>query len=194
MVFYEQTYSVLVVTSLPKVKDAIAQMLPYSEYYPVCFAGSISSAKREMLTRQYDFVIVNPPLPDDAGLRFAIDTCEKTGSVVLLMLKGDSYEEINAKVQSYGVFTIQTPMSAQVLRQGLKWMAASRERLRRLETKTMTVEEKMEEIREVNRAKWLLIEKLNMTEEQAHRHIEKQAMDRCLSKKNMASEIIQKYA
>ena len=54
-------------------------------------------------------------------------------------------------------------------------------------------EEKMEEIRIVNRAKWLLISELKMDEPQAHRYIEKQAMDRCISKKEVAEEIIRTY-
>ncbi len=193
MVFCEHTYSVLVVSSLQKFKDAIMPMLPYSDYYPVCFASSIASARREMLGRSYDFVIINAPLPDDFGVRFAIDACEKTDCVVLLMLRADSYEEVNSKAQSYGVFTIQVPAPAQTLKQCLKWMAATRERLRKLEKRTLTVEEKMEEIRIVNRAKWILIERLKMTEAEAHHHIEKQAMDRCLSKKEIASAIIKTY-
>ena len=55
-----------------------------------------------------------------------------------------------------------------------------------METKNLSVEEKMEEIRLVNRAKWILIEQLKMNEPDAHRHIEKQAMDRCVSKKEIA--------
>ena len=62
-----------------------------------------------------------------------------------------------------------------------------------MEKKTLSVEEKMEEIRIVNRAKWLLISELKMDEPQAHRYIEKQAMDRCISKKEVAEEIIRTY-
>ena len=193
MVFCEQTYSVLVVSSLSKFNDAIMPMLPYSDYYPVCCVGNIAAARREMLAKQYDFVIINAPLPDDFGTRFAIDICTKTDSAVLLLLRADSYEEVNVKVQPYGVFTLQVPTPAQTLKQGLKWMAAARERLRRMEKKTQTVEEKMEEIRLVNRAKWILIEQLKMTEADAHRHIEKQAMDRCASRRDIALGIIKTY-
>ena len=52
----------------------------------------------------------------------------------------------------------------------------------------------MEEIRLVNRAKWLLISALNMHESDAHRYIEKQAMDRCVSKRQVAEEIIKTYS
>ena len=72
-------------------------------------------------------------------------------------------------------------------------MASARERLRKMEKKATTIEEKMEEIRLVNRAKWILIEQLKMTEADAHHHIERQAMDRCVSKKEIALGIIKTY-
>ncbi|MCI6957930.1 MAG: ANTAR domain-containing protein [Candidatus Faecousia sp.] len=193
MVFGERTYSVLVVSAGQKFRDAMAAMLPYSEYYPVCYSESVAAARRELLARNYDFVIICAPLPDDYGTQFAIDVCSRADSVALLLLRADAYGQINAKVCPYGVFTLQLPVSTQSLKQGLGWMAAARERLRRLEKKTTSIEDKMEEIRLVNRAKWILIEQLKMTEAEAHRHIEKQAMDRCVSKKEIAFGIINTY-
>ena len=76
---------------------------------------------------------------------------------------------------------------------GLGSVFSARERLRKLEAKTVSIEEKMAEIRFVNRAKWLLITELKMTEPQAHRFIEKEAMDRCVSRRAVAEEIIKTY-
>lgn len=194
MVFGTETYSVLVVSNQLKFNDAIISLLPPSEYYPVCFSGSITAARREILSRNYDLVIINAPLPDDPGTRFAIDVSNRVDSVVMLLLRTENYEEVNERVLSYGVFTLQVPVPASTIRQGLKWMIAARERLRRMETKNLSIEEKMEEIRLVNRAKWILIEQLKMNESDAHRHIEKQAMDRCTSKKEIALSIIKTYA
>ncbi len=52
----------------------------------------------------------------------------------------------------------------------------------------------MAEIRIVNRAKWLLISELKLEEAEAHRYIEKQAMDRCISKRAVSEEIIKTYS
>ena len=65
--------------------------------------------------------------------------------------------------------------------------------MRQMQEKQATVEEKIEEIRLVNRAKWLLIECLSMTETEAHRYIEKQAMDARISKREVAENIIKTY-
>lgn len=194
MVFQEQTYSVLIVSSAGKVNEAIAQMLPVTDYHPVCFAGNVAAARRELLGRAFDFVIINAPLPDDVGTRLAIDAVSGTSTVVLLLAPGEMIGPINEKVTPQGVFTLPKPTSSQALQQALRWMISSRERLRRMEKKTTSIEEKMEEIRLVNRAKWLLIEQLKMTETDAHHYIERQAMDRCISRREIALGIIKTYA
>ena len=79
MVFSDRTYSVLVVSAAQKFNEAFAEMLPGSEYYPVRFVGNIAAARREMVNKTYDLVIINAPLPDDFGTRFAIDACNQSG-------------------------------------------------------------------------------------------------------------------
>ena len=83
MVFSDQTYSVLVVSAAQKFNEAFAAMLPGSEYYPVRFVGNIAAARREMVNKTYDLVIINAPLPDDFGTRFAIDACNQSGTCLL---------------------------------------------------------------------------------------------------------------
>ena len=58
------------------------------------------------------------------------------------------------------------------------------------ESATRTMDEKMAEIRLLNRAKWRLMEREKMSEKEAHRYIEKRAMDRCISKTAVAREIL----
>ena len=55
------------------------------------------------------------------------------------------------------------------------------------------MEEKIAEIRLVNKAKWLLIDKLGMAEPDAHRLIEKRAMDTRTPKREVAQEIIDSF-
>lgn len=187
-------YSVLVVSAAPKFNEALRPMLPASGDAPVCFVSNVAAARRELLNRAYDFVILNAPLPDDWGIRFAMEVSGHGQSVVLLLVGADRYEEIDAMVTSRGVFTLQKPMTAQTLRQALHWMASARERLRSLERRAVHLENQLEEIRLVNRAKWILIAQQGMTEPEAHRRIEKQAMDRCVTKGEIALEIIRDHS
>ena len=111
MVFQERSYSVLVVSAAEKFNSAITTLLPAADYYPVHFAGSITAAKRAVLEQTYDFVIINAPLPDELGTRFAIDICNASVTVVLLVVRGELYAEINDKVNEHGVFTLSKPTS-----------------------------------------------------------------------------------
>jgi len=52
---------------------------------------------------------------------------------------------------------------------------------------------KIEDIRIIDRAKCLLISRLNLSEEEVHRAIEKQAMDMRTSKRAIAENILKTY-
>lgn len=190
----QRVYSVLVVSAAEGFTNALCELLPPSKYDPVRTATGISAAKSALTEREYDHVIINAPLPDDAGTRFAIDTCNTKNAVVLLLVRAELHAEIYNKVAPHGVFTLPKPTSKAAMTMALSWMSGARERLRKYEKKTVSIEKKMEELRIVNKAKWLLIGQLHMQEPEAHRYIEKQAMDQCVSKRTVAEEIIKTHS
>ena len=190
----ERVYSVLIVSAAESFNDALSALLPTSKYSPTNFVSNISAAKRALAERAFDFVIINSPLPDDIGTCFAIDTGSSKETVVLLMVRAELQAEIYDKVAEHGVFVLPKPTSKPTMAIALSWLSSAREKLRKTEKKTLSIEEKMEEIRVVNRAKWILIRELKLDEPEAHRYIEKQAMDRCISKRIVAEEIIKTYA
>lgn len=193
MIFQERTYSVLLVSASEKFNASMMPLLPVTDYWPVTVAKSIGEARRRMVDESYDIVIINSPLPDDFGTRFAIHACANSNAGVLLLVKNSLYEDVDAKVLPYGVVTLSMPTNHQMVSQSLRVLCAIRERLRQVEAKQTSLEERMREIRMVNQAKWRLIECLNMTEADAHRYIEKQAMDLRVPKREVAESIIKTY-
>ena len=193
MVFQERTYGVLVVSASEKFVSTTMALLPMTDYYPVDTARSVGQARRALLERSYDIVIVNAPLPDDFGMQLAIDVCSDSAAGALLLVKSELYDDVYARVMEFGVLTLSKPTSQSVMTHSLRTLCAMRERMRRAEEKQASVEEKIEEIRLVNHAKWLLIQCLSMTEAEAHRYIEKQAMDTRQSKRMVAENIIRTY-
>lgn len=186
----ERVYSVLVVSASEKFNHSLRPLFPERDYSPVHFAESVSEAQRRIAERSYDLVLINTPLPDDFGRKFAVDVCTEIGSVALLLVKSEIYGETYEKVVDYGVLTLRKPTTVSVITQSLDYMRATRERLRRLEKKAVSLEEKMAEIRIVNRAKWMLIDSRQMSEADAHRYIEKQAMDHCVTRRVIAEQIL----
>lgn len=159
----ERVYSVLIVSAAKNFNSALFDLLPESRYAPVTVVSDVSAAKRAFVERAYDYVIINSPLPDDIGTHFAIDACNARSTVVLLLVRSELYAQIYDKdCRIQAVFTLPKPTSKPMLAIALDWMSGARERLRRTERKTLSIEEKMEEIRIVNRAKWLLISEIKM--------------------------------
>ena len=189
----ESAYQSLLVSSSDKFNTAFSGMLPEGRYETPVTASAVSAARQILLERSFDFIVINTPLPDEFGTRFAIDICRSSSAGILMFVKAEHYEEVYDKVTDLGVLLLQKPTSSQAVIQSLHLLTATRERMRRLERTADSLKEKMEEIRLVNRAKWLLIEQLKMTEPDAHRYIEKTAMDRCVTKRSVAESIIQIY-
>ncbi len=146
-----------------------------------------------MTEESYDLIIINSPLPDGSGIRLSMDACAAGEAGVLLLVKHENYEDIYYKVLPYGVVTLSKPTNTQMVSQNLRVLCAMRERLRQMKSKQVTVEEKIEEIRLINRAKWLLIERLQMTEPDAHRYLAVKAMEQKITKREAAEQVIRTY-
>ena len=185
-------YSVLVVSASAKFNESVRGLLPERFYWPVTVLTDAAGARRELLENRYDLVVINTPLPDEFGTEFALDCAEGTRGV-LLLCKNELYEQVAYRLEDSGVLTLPRPVNRQIFYSAVKLLVATIARLSKMEKQNRTLREKMEDIRAVNRAKWLLIEHLSMTEQDAHYYIEKQAMDTRLSRREVAEHIIRTY-
>ena len=193
MVFQSDTYSVLLVSASEKLNTSMTALLPATDYWPVTVASSLSLARRLILETAFDLILVNSPLPDGSGAEFCADVCDRSDAGVLLMVHSELYEELYYKLLPGGVVTLPKPMNREAFTLTLRALCALRERLRASRHRQSTVEEKMEELRLVNRAKWLLMEKRGLSEEAAHRAIQRQAMEQRMPKADAAKAILRMY-
>lgn len=192
MAMERRKYRVLVVGSGDKIFGYISEYLPRGSYDPILRAGDAGETRRMLLDTPADIVIINAPLSDEFGTELALDLAEGTAGV-LLLVKNELYDQVCCKVEDSGVFTLGKPVSRQSFYSAVKLLTAMTARLSRLEKANRTLQEKMADIRVVNRAKWLLIEHHHMKEQDAHYFIEKQAMDMRLSRRQVAENIIRSY-
>ena len=81
----------------------------------------------------------------------------------------------------------------QIFDQAIRFAQASHQRMLMLQGEKERLERKLAEQRLIDRAKCVLIQYLNMTEDQAHRYIEKQAMDTRQTKVHIAQSILSTY-
>lgn len=189
----KHVYSVLIVSGVSEGTEIIVNLLPKSEFAPIISASNAGEAKRLMISQTFDIIIINTPLSDEFGSELALDIAENTYSGVILMVKAELFEEVSCNVEQQGIFTVVKPISRQMVYQAIKLLIAVREKIRKTEEKNVTLKSKMEAIRIINHAKWILIEKQNLNEAAAHRYIEKQAMNQRISKREVAENILKKY-
>lgn len=188
----KRKYRVLVAGSGDKIFDYVAEMLPKNSFDSILRAGDAGEVRRMLLDTTVDIVIINTPLTDDFGVELALDLAEQPIGV-LLLVKNELYDQVSYKVEDSGVLTLGKPMTRQGFYSAAKLLCAMSARLSKMEKQNRTLQEKMADIRVVNRAKWLLIEHHHMKEEDAHYFIEKQAMDTRLSRREVAENIIRSY-
>lgn len=195
MTLEQYHYRVLIVSLSEKFNSEIGSLLQDSfTVDSVDCAASAGEARRNLLEKTYDYIIVNAPLRDEYGSRLCMDASVSSGTVAALFAATEVYDEIVQKVTPHGVFVIRKPAAKQTISQSFSLLVSARERLRTVEKKAGKAQSKLDEIKVVNRAKWLLIDNEEMSEAEAHKYIEKAAMDAGITKKQAAQMIIEKYS
>ena len=192
MALNKNSYRVLIVGANDKTFALLSQLLQSRSYEMPLRSGTAGEARRMLLETSADIVIINAPLRDEFGTQLAQNLADDNLAVILLV-PGESYDQVCYKVEDDGVLTLGKPLSGQALQTAIRLATALRAKLQKLDKKNQALQEKMQDIRTVNRAKWLLMEQLRMTENEAHYYIEKQAMDMRLSRREVAENIIRSY-
>ena len=185
-------YRVLIAGANDRTFDSLRELLPPDSYEAPLRAGSAGEAKRMLLETDVDLVILNAPLRDEFGTQLALNLAQDN-LCVLMLVPAESFDAVCYKVEDEGILTLSKPVSRNGLLGAIKLLTAMRGKLRKLDRQNQALQEKMQDIRTVNRAKWLLIEIKRMTENEAHYYIEKQAMDMRLSRREVAENIIRTY-
>ena len=183
---------VLIVSAGDKPYEYFSQLLPRPDFPPAARARSAGEARRFLSQSDVDLLIVDTPLPDESGVDFALSVAERNMGI-LMLVKAEVFERVSYQVEEQGILTVSKPNSRQVFYSSVKLLIALGARLQKMERKNRSLQEKMADIRAVNRAKWLLIDKLKMSEQDAHYFIQRKAMDAQISRREAAEDIIRAY-
>jgi len=183
----------LVVSGSKKGEDFFSQLLEEAGFHNIDTIDSAEGAKRLINNFHYDIIIINSPLADEPGEKLAGTLCKTTASGVLLVVKAEKVSEIEDRVADEGVFVLAKPLNKPMFLAAIRFVRASWMRISALRAKEENLKKQLEDIKLIERAKYCLIQYLGMTEPQAHRHIEKQAMDMRRSKRQIAEDILKTY-
>lgn len=156
-----------------------------------CFDDEFAAADH---ISEYDAIIVSTPLRSEFGLNFVAEASKISGAAIIVLARADIAEDVQSRIKFTGAFVLAKPFPKSVLAQTVKMAMVAKENINRLEQEKIELSKQLDDVKIIDRAKCCLIEYLNLTEKQAHRHIQKMAMDTRRSQREIAEDILRTYS
>ena len=172
----------LIVSAGASSNEYISARLTELGYARPIIVPSAAEARRRMLESDFEL-----------GHELCADAVEKTDAGVIFLAKAAAAEQLLTPLSEEGVLLVTKPFSNTFFLQAIHMAAASNHRLLLLRQENQRMQEKLAQVRLVSRAKCCLIELGRMTEAEAHRYIEKKAMDTRRDRAEIAQEILDSY-
>lgn len=183
----------LIVCDVPKGVDIFRDLLSQNDMKDITVVENGEEAKRKVVEYDYDICLINSPLKGKNGEQLSIDIAEKNICQVILVVSAEKLEEVTEQVEDFGVITVGKPIHKQLLWSALKLAKVAQRRIEMAHKENEKLQYKLDNLKLVSRAKCLLISYEGMSEEEAHKTIEKRAMDDRLSRIDVAKSIIEYY-
>ena len=184
---------VLIISPQIQAAQALYDIIKSLNFSGYDYVASGNEARRKFDLTDYDLTIINTPLSDEFGTELALDIAEKSLSAIIILVKSDLTEQVQDKISITGAFVIGKPVNKQVLLQSIPFVLNYKQVISTLREQNKALKRKVDDIKVIERAKFSLIKYLGLDENQAHRYIQKQAMDLRVSPKVIADNILKTY-
>lgn len=182
--------SALIVSNTEKSTLYFLKVLVENGYEEIVTAKNCGEARRLLIDGDFNLYIINTPLLDEFGEHFALSTATGGTGQVILVVQEELLDEIASEVENMGVITIAKPISKEVFWSVLKLVDATSFKMTALVNENRKLLQKIEDMRLVGKAKCVLARDRGMSEEEAHKYIEKKAMDLRMTRKEIARWVI----
>ncbi len=159
----------------------------------IFLASSISEAQKLIMTKSISAIIINTPLSDGLGLNFATECADKKFYALLLFAKKDLFGQITEKASPHGILTLPEGTDSATLSEAFLVLMSTAKKLSSLDKDKEKELSRAEDLKISSRAKLILISSFGMSEEQAHKYIERRAMEMRKTKNEIALSIINSY-
>ena len=145
-----------------------------------------------LLCSSPSLVIVNAPLEKEFGLDLAV-SASGYGCGVIVTAPQKLCTDIAAKIGKRDIFILPKPVNNATLLQVFRFVMLSKANSNVLKTEKEQLETKLRDMKLIDRAKCVLVQYLRIPEAEAHRQIQKRAMDMRLTQAEVAQDILKTY-
>ena len=187
------TVSALLVSGSEAQTKRIGALLTRARIVPFEYTGSARQALDLFDVGGIDGVLIAEPVTGSSGQELALQLKKRHCMAVLLLAEPAHADAAAALLEQSGVLVLPNDAPESLIVQTIRLLAAVRIQLEQMQHKTEKLEAKVADIRIINRAKLLLVQHLQMTETEAHKYIEKQAMNTSKPRRTIAENIIRTY-
>ncbi|MDE6398598.1 MAG: ANTAR domain-containing protein [Clostridiales bacterium] len=182
----------LIVAANKQISASLSSAIRRAGAENIVAAFDAVSAKRLSCDRAFDVTVVYAENAAGQSLELARIFAARGGGVILIAAAGDC-DEVARRLEDDGVLVLGKPLSHTELYRAVALVRATNNRIARLVEEKRDLLKKIDDLRLINRAKIILMQNMGFTEEQAHRHIEKRAMDQRRTRAEVAMEILRTY-
>ncbi len=137
-------------------------------------------------------VIVNAPLEKEFGLELAVNA-SAYGCGVIIAAPHRHCDGIATKIENRDIFILPKPFNQPTLVQAIRFVMLTKASSDVLKTEKEQLETKLRDTKLIDRAKCVLVQYLRISEKDAHRQIQKRAMDMRTTQAEVAKDIIKTY-
>lgn len=141
-----------------------------------------------------ELAVINSPLMDESGFELAEYIIENTTANCIFMIKEEQTEKIAGRAEKAGIIIVGKPFSRTLLYQLVKTIDIAVNRSLKLYDENRQLEQKIEEIQAIDKAKFMLMQYKGMTEDEAHAYLEQYAMNKRKKKSIAALAIIDRLS
>jgi len=187
-------FEILIISCAEKNIEFFSDVLTGASIKKITVIASAGETRRTLIEKDFDIVIIDAPLADESGETLARHIAVKGLSQVILAVNSEHFNAVCAVCQDEGILTISKPLEKNFFWSVLSLAGAVSCKLKNMQAENAKLKQKIEDIRIIDKAKCILISYLNLTEQEAHRFIEKQAMDLRSAKRTIAEKILKTYA
>ena len=184
--------NILIAGKTEEICDSIAQLLLELDCDNISTFTS-GAIIRGVDISKFDSVIISTPLSDEFGLDLVADISKDAKNGIVVLAKREIADEVQKKIRFTGAFVLPRPFNKALLVQTIKLAEIAHIGMAKLEEENRQLSQQLSDMKIVNRTKSMLMQYLNLTEEQAHRHIQKQAMDLRKTQRAVAEDILKTY-
>lgn len=185
--------NILLAAASQKNLGILESMISSAPEVCVFTASDGNSVRRILSESNIDMVIINTPLSDEQGIELSLFAADVMMQPVIVITGENTFLRAGEKLKNHGIVVVTRPVDKKIFTCAFNNLLILSCRIGILKKKNSELEEAIEEGKLVNRAKNALMSNLKMTEAQAHRYIEKQAMDLRITKSKVSGNILKTY-